>query len=196
MRKRILLAGLLAFAWLAGGAAPVRPAASATYQLPRIFPAPDFSLVNHLGTRTRLRAFRGHVVLLTFVYANCPGACPLVTGKLLALHRELKQETSRRAQVQLLSVSVDPENDTPAALAAYARSLGVRDRSWLFLTGSEVEVHAVLDAYDLWRKKLPSGLVDHVMRVYLIDRRGDVREIYNSGLLSVDLVLQDINTVD
>ena len=196
MRKGIVLVGWLGVLLLAGSAAPAGPAPSASYQLPRIFPAPDFSLVNHLGTRTRLRAFRGRVVLLTFVYANCPGACPHVTGKLLALHRELKQQPGGQPPVQLLSVSVDPENDTPATLAAFARRLKVHDRSWLFLTSSEAEVQPVLDAYDLWRKKLPNGLVDHVMRVYLIDRQGAVREIYDSRLLSVDLVLQDIRTLD
>ncbi len=151
--------------------------------------------MNHRGTRTHLSAFRGRVVLLTFVYANCPGACPLVTGKLLALHHELKRSMGGRADVQLLSVSVDPQNDTPAALAAYARQWQVHDGGWLFLTGSEAEIQAVLDAYDLWRKKLPNGLVDHVMRVYLIDRQGDVREIYDSRLFSVALVLQDIGTL-
>lgn len=179
----------------ARGSAPAQQHVLAPYELSHIFPAPDFSLVNHRGNRTRLSAFRGRVVLLTFVYGNCPGACPLVTGKLLALHQELKRSMGGRADVQLLSVSVDPQNDTPARLAAYARQWQVHDGSWLFLTGSEAEIQAVLDAYDLWRQKLPNGLVDHVMRVYLIDRQGDVREIYDSRLLSVALVLQDIGTL-
>ncbi len=196
MRKGKVFAGWVAVVLLACSAVLAQSGAFVSYQLPHIFPAPDFSLVNHLGSRTPLSAFRGRVVLLTFVYASCPGACPLVTGKLLTLHSELKRQTGPLAQVQLLSVSVDPQNDTPAALAAFARQLGIRDRSWLFLTGSEAEVQRVLDAYDLWRKKLPNGLVDHVMRVYLIDQQGDVREIYDSRLLSVDLVLQDIRTLD
>ncbi len=194
MRKGTGLVGCLVLL-LASGSGLAQRQLSASYQLPRIYPAVDFSLVSHLGTRTRLSAFRGRVVLLTFVYANCPGACPLVTGKFLGLHRELKQRGGGRPQVQLLSITVDPQNDTVVALAAYARQLGVRDRSWLFLTGSEEEVQTVLDAYNLWRKKLPNGLVDHVMRVYLIDPQGDVREIYDSRLLSVDLVLQDIHTL-
>lgn len=196
MRKRSALAGRVGGMLLACSAALAQSLAPISYQLPHIFPAPDFSLVNHLGSRTRLSAFRGQVVLLNFVYANCPGACPVVTGKFLALHRELKQHEGRHARVQLLSVSVDPENDTPAALVGFARQLGVHDPGWVFLTGSEAEVQRVLAVYDLWRKKLPNGLVDHVMRVYLIDRRGDVREIYDSRLLSVDLVLQDIRTLD
>lgn len=195
MRKAILLVSCLALLLLGSGSALAQRKVSASYQLPRIYPAAEFSLVSHLGTQTRLSTFRGRVVLLTFVYANCPGACPLVTGKFLGLHRELKRRAGGRPQVQLLSVTVDPQSDNAAALAAYARQLGVRDESWLFLTGSDAEVQAVLDAYSLWRKKLPNGLVDHVMRVYLIDRHGDVREIYDSRLLSVDLVLQDIDTL-
>lgn len=84
---------------------------------------------------------RGQVVLVNFVYATCADACPLITSNLVKAKAELGEAFGR--DVRFVSVSIDPERDTPAALAAFAAKFGASHAQWLFLTGDKADVDRV-----------------------------------------------------
>lgn len=92
---------------------------------------------------------RGRTVVIQFFFTRCQGVCPLSTGKLLALQEALGERLGR--DVSFLSITLDPEHDTPAALAQHAQALGARP-GWTFLTGAEADIQALrrrLGVFDL-----------------------------------------------
>jgi cytochrome oxidase Cu insertion factor (SCO1/SenC/PrrC family) len=92
-------------------------------------PAPDFELVDQFGQPVNMSQFDGKIVLITFVYTHCPDVCPAVTYQMKKLSEELGEDYNE--SVVFLSVTVDPERDTPERLAYFAES---KDASWQFLT--------------------------------------------------------------
>jgi protein SCO1 len=108
---------------------------------------PDFSLVNQDGKRISLRKYRGQALVLTFIYTRCPlpDYCPLMTSQFVEIEKAIRKEPGLYPKTQLLSISVDPEFDTPDTLRSYgeqyAASSGLRAfEGWEFASGSADEV--------------------------------------------------------
>jgi protein SCO1/2 len=139
-------------------------------------PAPPFDLIDQDGSPRKLADFRGKAVLLDFIYTRCPGPCPILTG----LHVDLQHRLppALRAKTELVSISIDPLRDTPAALRAYAKKRGADLSNWCFLTGRPDTVDAVLKAYGIGATRTPDGLVQHVVATFLIDPNGQIAHRY------------------
>jgi len=167
-------------------------AVSANPTLSVIARAPDFTLRDPTGKSIRLSDYQGRVVLLAFVFTTCPGVCPLISKQMAALQNGLKQERLFGAKASLLSVTVDPETDTAPVLAEYAKSYGADPAGWRFLRESPEKTKPVLKAYDEWTKLLPKGELDHPARVYLIDQKGNIREIYSLAFFNDRQALIDM----
>lgn len=135
-------------------------------------PAPDFELTDQDGEPFALSQLRGRVLLLDFVYTECPGPCPLLTGRHVDVQRALTPE--QRGAIHFVSVSLDPERDTPEALRRYARARGADLADWSFVTGSPETADPVLRSYGLGVARQPDGNIDHRVLVFLIDREGRV----------------------
>jgi protein SCO1 len=155
--------------------------------------APELALVNQSGQPLTLTELRGKVVLLTFTYSTCAEVCPLITAAMTALQQRLT--AAERPQVFFLSVTAQPEVDTPAVLHAYATRLGVDLASWAFLTGPPQAVRAVWQAFGLTAKPRTKGVVGHPAWTLLLDREGMVRYRYLGSLLEVETILEDIRTL-
>jgi protein SCO1/2 len=95
----------------------------------------------------------------------------------------------------MLSVTIDPETDTAPVLAAYARQYGADPAGWRFLRESEEKTKPILDAYNEWTRKLPKGDVDHPARVYLVDPKGNIREIYSLAFFNEKQALIDMKAL-
>ena len=95
-------------------------------------PAPDFALVDQFNNPVNMSHFEGKVVVITFIYTNCPDVCPAVTYQMKKLSEELGDDYNE--SVVFLSVTVDPERDTPERLASFASN---HDASWQFLTSTD-----------------------------------------------------------
>jgi protein SCO1/2 len=154
--------------------------------------APEIALVNQSGQPLTLMALRGKVVLLTFTYSTCAEVCPLITSAMVTLQQRLT--VAERQQVFFLSVTAQPDVDTPAVLHAYAHRLGVDLASWAFTTGSPQAVQAVWQAFGLTVKPRAKGGVDHPAWTFLIDREGMVQYRYLGSLLEVETILEDMRT--
>jgi len=134
------------------------------------------SLVDHNGARRTLEDFRGRMVLLYFGYTFCPDVCPT---DLVTLKQVLDDFGER---VRVVFVTLDPERDTPAQLAAYLPHFDARI---VGLTGTPAEVRAVADRYKAYYAKVPLGaggyLVDHSAAIYLLDGEGRFRGSFPAG---------------
>jgi cytochrome oxidase Cu insertion factor (SCO1/SenC/PrrC family) len=180
--------------------------APGSYTLPVIKPAADGSLLDSAGKPIRLADLtRGRITVMSFIYTRCAAAkaCPMATGVLRELHRESTEDAALAKELRLVSMSFDPVNDTPERMAAYAKLAAERPTGapWHFVTTpSQAELQPILAAYgqavDKKRNPLdPTGPLNHTLRVFLIDRAGNIRNIYSSGTLDLRLVLADVRTL-
>src|SRR5262245_24614867 len=158
-----------------------------------IQPAPPFSLTTQSGAPLRSADLKGKVLLVSFIFTTCSGFCPATTHRMAGVQQELKTRgLSKKAQVHLLSISLDPARDTPQVLTNYMKAYDVDAASWSFLTGSVDEVGKVVKEWGMWAKPAANGQLDHPSRVYLVDRQGRIREIYNLDFLKPAWVADDI----
>jgi protein SCO1/2 len=98
-------------------------------------------------------------------------------------------------KVRLLSITLDPVRDSPEVLRRYQKLYDADPANWTFLTGPPDDVHQVISAWGMWARSAPNGQLDHPSRVFLVDGRGRIREIYNLNFLKPDWVTQDIATL-
>jgi protein SCO1/2 len=146
-------------------------------ELTRFYPLPDFSLTDQTDKMISLADLKGKVWVADFIFTNCGGTCPMMTGKMRRLQDTLP------AEIRMVSITVDPARDTPKILAAYAAEQGATRDRWLFLTGDKQSL------YDLCVKgfKLPldeSGgtpaePIAHSTRFVLVDKEGEIRGYYS-----------------
>lgn len=161
--------------------------------LPRIGPAPALALTTQEGERLALSDLGGKVVLLTFIYTSCTDTCPLLTGKLAGVRDNLGADFGSR--VHFLSVTTDPERDTPDVLRAYGGRFGADPAGWAFLTGTPAEVAEVTGAYGIFVRRTPRGDVDHSFLTSLIDRHGTLRVQYLGTRFNPDELLADVRAL-
>lgn len=153
-------------------------------------PAPDFALIAQDARPLSLAALRGKVVLLDFVYTRCPGPCPILTG----IHEDVRDGLSEadRAAVQLVSITLDPEHDTPAVLRAWASARRIETQGWSFATGPAADVDAVVRAYGVGSVRQPNGEIEHTVATFLIDRDGNIAKRYLGTVHGPDAIRADI----
>ena len=151
--------------------------------------APDFHLADQNGHPVALSDLRGQVVVLSFLYTQCVDICPIIANKLSVAYNQLGTAAQH---VRFVAISVEPEEDTPAAIAAFSVKTGMAGR-WLYLNGARAELEPVWRAYYIGTETPvpPSTTVGHSTRVVLIDRSGRERVNLDSDLVVSDLV-QDL----
>ena len=157
--------------------------------------APDFRLLDTGGRSVQLAEDRGRVVLVAFIYTSCTTACPILSQKMSSLQRELLARGYDGQRVRFYSITVDPQRDSPEVLARYARPFVRNDAAWRFLHESPARLQPVLAAYDEWTRPLDDGELDHPARLYLIDGRGRIREIYSLTFFDEDQAFRDIEAL-
>lgn len=188
------------------------PPPPGSYDLPPIEPAADGEVLDADGTRRRLFDYLGdRLVLLSFVYTRCSDSegCPLATGVLEMIQEEIGTKPGLAERARLVTLSFDPDRDTPEAMRRYALHAGGDylqtpwdARPWVFLTTpSRAALQPILDGYgqsivrEIDAAGKPTGDFAHVLKVFLIDRRRRVRNIYSTSFLHPAIVLGDLETL-
>jgi protein SCO1 len=159
-------------------------------RLPRIGPAPEFNLTDQDGRRIALKELRGKVLAVTFIFASCTDTCPLLTAKMAAVQDRLGAAFG--PDVRFVSITVDPERDTPQVLKNYAQAHRANPAGWSFLTGTPAEIREVAASYGVIYKKTPSGDVEHTFLTSLVDRGGTLRVQYMGVRFNPDELLRDL----
>jgi protein SCO1/2 len=147
---------------------------------------PDFSLTSESGERIRLADLRGKIVAINFLYTRCPlpDVCPRLAANFASLQRRFGDRMG--ADLVFLSITVDPDFDTPAILAEYARRWGAKNPGWRFLTGDVALIAASLgEVY--WTDE---GSIGHNSTTSIIDRNGRLAATVNGSVWRVDQLEQ------
>ena len=207
----LVMPGPAAMAAVDPGAAVIprmeyEPLPPGSYRLERIQAAPDALLLDANGRLSHLRqATHGRVTLLTFFYTYCvdPLGCPYAYAVMAELRDKILNDPHLASGARFVSVSLDPGNDTPAAIRAYGASMSDDKRlDWRFFTARSVpellplledlgqDVSIDTDAQGRARRTL-----HHMLKMFLIDRAGMVREIYTLAYLQPRVILNDIKTL-
>ena len=145
-------------------------------RLPVIGPAPPFTLTSQDNKSVSLTDFHGKVVAVTFIYTGCPDICPLLTQKMVDVQDALGALFGDK--IAFVSISVDPERDTPEVLKDYAQFWGTRPEGWSFLTGSLEALRDVTRRYGVFFAKKEDGSVVHSQLTTLVDADGQMRVQY------------------
>lgn len=143
-------------------------------KLPTYGSIPAFTMTDSQGHAFNRSALAGKVLIVDFIYTNCPAECPVMTARMHRVERRVKGERD----VQLLSISVDPQRDTPPVLNAFAHRFGGPTTQWTFLTGTPATVHLL--AYETFHVGDVIGKMSHSTKFILIDKRGNIRGYYSS----------------
>jgi protein SCO1 len=140
-------------------------------------------MVDQLGVPTAREALTGHVTIVNFVFTRCESICPVSSMK---MERIQAQTADLGDRIKLLSISVDPEYDTPARLAEYATRFKADPARWRFLTGPTEAVRALVEGPFMTSMmvvgKTASGAPDvaHNAHFFLVDRHLHIRGAYDS----------------
>jgi protein SCO1 len=144
---------------------------------------PDFALVNQMGKKVHLAQFHGKPVLLTFIYTRCPlpDFCPLMSSNFSQILKDLHQQPEVFSKAQLLSISIDPEHDTPAVLKAYGEryvdNIDPSFQHWTFATGTTDQVRQAANYFGLaYNGK--TGQIVHNLSTVLVGADGKVVKVY------------------
>jgi cytochrome oxidase Cu insertion factor (SCO1/SenC/PrrC family) len=180
-----------------------------SYDLPVIKPAIDGDILDEGGNKRRLFDMtKGRITLLSFIYTRCGDekGCPLAVSVFYAIEDALIGDPELAGELRMISLSFDPDYDTPEVMAEYATHhvglCGVKNKPWeLATTASQAELQPILDGYGQYvvRERDEdgelTGAFSHVLKVFLIDREKRIRNIYSADFLYPELVLADVRTL-
>jgi protein SCO1 len=170
------VAGFLMLALMAWPCLGLAHEAGRAERLPMIGIAPGFTLTSQDHQSMSLDNFRGKVVAVTFIYTSCLDTCPLLTDKMAQVQEGLGTLFGKK--VVFVSITVDPEHDTPEVLKQYAQNFNANLAGWYFLTGEPTAIREVKRRYGVFAAKAPEGGVNHTFLTSLIDSKANLRVQY------------------
>ncbi|MFN2530993.1 MAG: SCO family protein [Pyrinomonadaceae bacterium] len=178
------------------------PAASGVPEAKEGDEVPNYRLMNQDGREIRIQNYRGKTLLLTFIYTKCPlpEYCNLMSTNFATIDRELQKDPTAYDQTHLLSISIDPERDTPQVLRSYGAAFTERyqDESfshWEFATGTKDEVKGIAQFFGL-RYFADSDQIVHGLRTAVVGPDGRVVKVYRDNQWKPEEVLRILTSLD
>ncbi|MSU31091.1 MAG: redoxin domain-containing protein [Pedosphaera sp.] len=158
-------------------------------------PLPDYVLTNELGKTIRLSDFSGKVLVFTFIFTRCPypDFCPRMTDHFSRTLKKLASNPSASTKVHLLSISFDPERDTPELLLAYAERYAYDPKKWSLATGAWDQLEPLTGHFGLvFGRDVPPEKMEHNLRTVVVRPSGKIQAVINSNEWDVDDLIREI----
>ena len=181
------------------------PPTPGSYLLPIIKKSPDGDLLDIKGNRLSLKsALSGKISIVSFVYLTCSDVqgCPFAISTLFELFHKSEHLEDLNKFAQLVTISFDPVHDTVGAIKAFSFPIMADNDAdkkikWsIFTTKNNKNLKPILDGYgQVITRKIDSNIINHLLRIYLVDSSGDIRNIYGLGTIDPRLLLADIETL-
>ncbi len=150
---------------------------------------PDFTLTDQDGRAVKLSDFRGQLIAVDFIYTRCPlpDVCPRLSANFARLQKRFA------GQIALLSITLDPEYDTPPVLADYAHRWRADTKSWRFLTGSPDDIRSVAGRFGViyWAEE---GSLTHTSSTAIVDRDGRLRAVIEGSSFTSQQLIDLVET--
>ncbi|WP_231433800.1 MULTISPECIES: SCO family protein [unclassified Chryseobacterium] len=141
-----------------------------------VMKVPDFKLTNQNNKQITNKDMIGKVYLVEFFFSKCPTICPVMNTNMRAIEDEISSP-----KFGIISISIDPENDTPELLKNHAEKIGAKSPNWHFLTGDRGYIGKIADQFDIYvgDQEDESENLNHSGMIALVDQEGNVRCRYN-----------------
>lgn len=164
---------------------------------PTLVELPAYTLTSEQGQEFGATNLRGKPYIANFVFTSCPSVCPRLTKRMAEIQERTKELGDA---VHLVSITVDPETDTPEVLRAYGEKYGADPKRWTFLTGKlDVIEPVIVKGFKMMRgkKELSPGMFEivHGERFVLVDAKGFVRGFYEATNDGLDALLRDTKKI-
>jgi len=180
--------------------------APGSYRLPRLFAAPDGEVLDPQGRRLRLsQVLAGRLSVVSFIYTYCrdPVGCPLAWRALDDVHAALLRDAALARQAQLVTISFDPSNDTPQQMRQFGgeRIDDPRVRWWFLTTASVPRLLPLLEGFgqdvsvEVDARGRPTRTLNHLLKIFTVDARRQVREVYSVATLAPQAIVNDLRTL-
>ena len=175
------------------------PPASSGFELLKLGqPVPDVKFIDQDGKPTTLKSMRGSVVVVTFIYTNCPMPtfCPLMDRNFAAMQAKMK-ERNNDLDIRLLSVSFDPTTDTPPVLKKHAKEMGADPALWTFVTGDRDDIDQFASRFGVSVSRAMNDPRDitHNLRTAILDRQGNLVQAYTGNEWTPEQALADVRVM-
>lgn len=141
-----------------------------------VMKVPDFQLTDQNNKKITNKDMLGKVYLVEFFFSRCPTICPIMNTNMRAIEDEINNP-----DFGIISISIDPENDTPELLKEHAKRIGVKSPNWHFLTGDRSYIGKLADQFNIYvgDKEDESESLNHSGMIALVDKDGNIRCRYN-----------------
>lgn len=154
-------------------------------------PLPSFAVVDQTGAAYTSETMAGHVTIVDFVFTSCPSICPALTTKMATLLGRTDED------VRLLSISVDPENDTPARLTEFLAKHGKPSPRWSLVTGDPTVVEkTVIQGFKIRVTRNQAGSLSHGEHFVVVDKQLRIRGYFEASPSGLDALVERVRVLD
>lgn len=154
---------------------------------------PDYTFTNQFGKAVKTADFRGKALAVNFIFTSCPFPtyCPRMSQNFAQALQQLKENKNAPANYHFLTITIDPETDTPTVLERYAQTYRYNPEKWTFATGDLIEITAIADqlGQTFWRE---GGTINHNLRTVVFDTKGRLQTILPSNEWKVEELTEAI----
>lgn len=142
---------------------------------------PDVTLQTIYGQPYSLAPQKKKVRLVELIYTRCPDICPTTTVKMVQLQKRLLEANLMGQDVEFLTITIDPQNDTPDVMRYYAKQLGIQEKGWTLLRGDDETIKSVTNSLGFFANKTDDGFISHTSSTYLVDDSNAVIQKFGMG---------------
>ncbi|WP_424766410.1 SCO family protein [Paenibacillus sp. sgz302251] len=163
--------------------------------LPILQAAPAFEMTDIDGQPVSLESTNGKARIVYFYFANCPDVCPPTTFLLSQVQDQLEADKKLGSEAELISITFDPERDTPEAIKDFVDRIGADTNGWHFLRGDEDETLKVAREFGVGVRKEEDGSYTHTNVITLVDQNGQIRAWINGSDedLTAEQIVEEMN---